>query len=61
MDFGSGYAFVPGASKEEYELISETIYNHKAPTMGYASASNNNYKDDGEVECCPCWMHHTAL
>jgi hypothetical protein len=48
MDFGSEYAFVPTARKEEYERVSENTYNHKV--VGYASSrSSTHYKDDGEV------------
>ena len=46
MNFGSEYSFVPTAEKEEYELVSENVYNHAV--VGYASASAD-YKDDGEV------------
>lgn len=46
MDFGSEFLFAPTSTKEEYELIPESTYNHVV--TGYAS-SRSDYKDDGEV------------
>ncbi len=46
MDFGSEFVFAPKSTKEEYELIAESRYNHVV--TGYASSSSD-YKDDGEV------------
>ena len=47
MDFGSKYLYSAADSKdEEYELISENVYNHEV--TGYAPPTAD-YKDDGEV------------
>lgn len=47
MEFGSKFVFAPSTTKEEYELVPETVYNHVV--TGYAAAQGTDYKDDGEV------------
>lgn len=47
MEFGSSYVFAQKDSKQEFEYVPETRFNHVV--TGFSSTATANYRDDGEV------------